>query len=159
MMARQRRNPHTEVHPDPHQDSYEDDWQEPDPLDAPAPPPGYSYRWIRDMSPDGRPDSKRLLQARRQGYEPVSPEQVDDPAYKMLAHEGRIRVDELVLMQISDQHRERLARPIRRATATQQEAVKQNLFRDAPKNQYFGQPEYRAKSTVTRGRVAIADDD
>jgi len=156
-MAR-RNNPHTDVHPDPHPDIYEDDWEEPGTLDAPDPPPGFSYRWVRYLDPDGRPDGKRMIRAQRQGYVLVSPDELDDPAYKTLTHDGRVVVDDLALMKISDQQRERLARPIHRATQAQRDAAKHNLFREAPQSNVVGAPEYRAQSSVTRGRTAIADD-
>ena len=52
-------------------------WRPPSRLDAPEPPAGFSYRWIR-AEIMGQEDKKNVASRMREGYEPVRLEELGD---------------------------------------------------------------------------------
>jgi hypothetical protein len=52
-------------------------WTPPSMLDAPTPPPGYKFRWIREAT-RGQDDKSNMSKRIREGYEPVRAEDYPD---------------------------------------------------------------------------------
>jgi hypothetical protein len=52
-------------------------WAPPSMLDAPTPPPGYQFRWIREAT-RGIDDKSNMSKRIREGYEPVRAEDYPD---------------------------------------------------------------------------------
>src|SRR5690348_11816928 len=68
-------------------------------LDAPTPPPGYVYRWVR-VSVQGVDDAKNISMQRRDGWVPVHASdhpEYDAPVHPEGKYAGVIGVGDLVL--------------------------------------------------------------
>ena len=77
-------------------------WQPPSLLDAPPPPQGYVYRWIRE-SMIGQNDPANMSKRIREGWEPVSAKDHPDfeaPTIDDGKHAGVIGVGGLILAKI-----------------------------------------------------------
>ena len=79
-------------------------WQPPSSLDAPKPPPGYKYRWIRE-SILGQDDKTNMSKRIREGFEPVRAEthpEFQGPTVEDGKHAGVIGVGGLILAKIDE---------------------------------------------------------
>lgn len=139
-------------------------WIRPSSLDAPEPREGMSQRWVR-ISLRGVDDPKNLNRAWREGWRPRSPDTLDEE-WRMFAdhaeqHEGRIVVDDLMLMEIDSEVLVRKKAAIEAATAAQMHSVEHDL----ESAQIAGHPIVKEHKTsvsfpATRVRpTAVADDE
>ena len=77
-------------------------WKPPSMLDAPEPPPGYQFRWIREGT-RGQDDKSNMSKRIREGYEPVRAEDYPDfeaPTIDNGANKGVIGVGGLILAKV-----------------------------------------------------------
>ena len=77
-------------------------WNAPAMLDAPKPPPGYKFRWIREAT-RGQDDKSNMSKRIREGYEPVRAEDYPDfeaPTVDSGSNIGVIVVGGLILAKV-----------------------------------------------------------
>ena len=77
-------------------------WAPPSMLDAPTPPPGYQFRWIREAT-RGIDDKSNMSKRIREGYEPVRAEDYSDfeaPTIESGSNKGVIGVGGLILAKV-----------------------------------------------------------
>ena len=77
-------------------------WTPPSMLDAPEPPPGYQFRWIREAT-RGNDDKSNMSKRIREGYEPVRAEDYPDfeaPSIDHGRNKGVIGVGGLILAKV-----------------------------------------------------------
>ena len=77
-------------------------WTPPSMLDAPNPPPGYQFRWIREAT-RGVDDKSNMSKRIREGYEPVRAEDYPDfeaPTVDSGSNKGVIGVGGLILAKV-----------------------------------------------------------
>ena len=96
-------------------------WTPPSMLDAPNPPPGYQFRWIREAT-RGADDKSNMSKRIREGYEPVRAEdypEFEAPTIDSGSNKGVIGVGGLILAKV----------PVE--TAAERNAYFQNQAKDA----------------------------
>jgi len=77
-------------------------WAPPSMLDAPEPPPGYQFRWIREAT-RGQDDKSNMSKRIREGYEPVRAEdfpEFEAPTIDSGSNSGVIGVGGLILAKV-----------------------------------------------------------
>ena len=77
-------------------------WAPPSMLDAPTPPPGYQFRWIREAT-RGQDDKSNMSKRIREGYEPVRAEdhpEFEAPTIDSGSNTGIIGVGGLILAKV-----------------------------------------------------------
>ena len=77
-------------------------WTPPSMLDAPTPPPGYQFRWIREAT-RGIDDKSNMSKRIREGYEPVRAEdypEFEAPTIDSGSNTGVIGVGGLILAKV-----------------------------------------------------------
>ena len=107
-------------------------WRPPSRLDAPEPPAGYQYRWIR-AEVMGQEDKKNVASRMREGYEPVRLEELGDfdaPTVEDGTMKGVVSVGGLLLAKIPKEIVDERNEYFRQQTEDQQEAVDNNLLRE-----------------------------
>ena len=107
-------------------------WRPPSRLDAPEPPAGFQYRWIR-AEVMGQEDKKNVASRMREGYEPVRLEELGDfdaPTVDDGAMKGVVSVGGLLLAKIPKEIVDERNEYYRQQTEDQQEAVDNNLLRE-----------------------------
>ena len=107
-------------------------WRPPSRLDAPEPPDGYHYRWIR-AEVMGQEDKKNVASRMREGYEPVRLEELGDfdaPTIEDGTMKGVVSVGGLLLAKIPKEIVDERNKYFRQQTEDQQEAVDNNLLRE-----------------------------
>ena len=108
------------------------DWTPPSSLDAPQPPPGYKYRWIRE-SILGQDDKTNMSKRIREGFEPVRAEthpEFQGPTIEDGKHAGVIGVGGLVLARIPKETVSQRSAYFRGQTQDQMDAVDNDLMRE-----------------------------
>ena len=107
-------------------------WRPPSRLDAPTPPAGFKYRWIR-AEVMGQEDKKNVSARMREGYEPVRLEELGDfdaPTVEDGTMKGVVSVGGLLLAKIPKEIVDERNEYYRQQTEDQQEAVDNNLLRE-----------------------------
>ena len=107
-------------------------WRPPSRLDAPEPPAGFQYRWIR-AEVMGQEDKKNVASRMREGYEPVRLEELGDfdaPTIDDGTMKGVVSVGGLLLAKIPKEIVDERNEYFRQQTEDQQEAVDNNLLRE-----------------------------
>ena len=107
-------------------------WRPPSRLDAPEPPAGFQYRWIR-AEVMGQEDKKNVASRMREGYEPVRLEELGDfdaPTVEDGTMKGVVSVGGLPLAKIPKEIVDERNEYFRQQTEDQQEAVDNNLLRE-----------------------------
>jgi len=107
-------------------------WRPPSRLDAPEPPAGFQYRWIR-AEIMGQEDKKNVASRMREGYEPVRLEELGDfeaPTVEDGTMKGVVSVGGLLLAKIPKEIVDERNEYFRQQTEDQQEAVDKNLLRE-----------------------------
>ena len=107
-------------------------WRPPSRLDAPEPPAGFQYRWIR-AEVMGQEDKKNVASRMREGYEPVRLEELGDfdaPTVEDGTMKGVVSVGGLLLAKIPKEIVDERNEYFRQQTEDQQEAVDNNLLRE-----------------------------
>lgn len=107
-------------------------WRPSSSLEAPQPPEGYVFRWIR-TEVRGYQDSKNVSGRMREGYEPVRAEDYpnfDAPTIEDGKHAGVIGVGGLMLCKVPEEIAESRAEYFARQTADQMTAVDNDLMKE-----------------------------
>ena len=134
-------------------------WRPPNILDAPEPPAGYKYRWLRHEL-RGEDHASNIYQWERQGYIPVRPDELgeDYPHDTFVGgkHDGVVRSGDLILAKVPEEVSEARLDYFNKKTENLQRSVDQQLGRDVDGS---GLPISRAgsSSTVTRGDGSRSD--
>ena len=108
-------------------------WRPPSRLDAPSPPAGFKYRWIR-AEVMGQDDKKNVSARMREGYEPVRLEELGDfeaPTVEDGAMKGVVSVGGLLLAKIPEEIVEERNKYFQSKTSTQMEAVDRDLMKES----------------------------
>tara|TARA_R110002111_G_C5885328_1_gene362751 strand:+ start:169 stop:651 length:483 start_codon:yes stop_codon:yes gene_type:complete len=128
-------------------------WQPPSLLDAPNPPEGYVYRWLREAMV-GVDDKANMSKRIREGWEPVRAEdhpEFESPMIDEGKHAGVIGVGGLVLAKMPKETvLERRAYYARLANE-QMEAVDNNLMRESNPIMPISNPSRTSKVTFGTG--------
>jgi len=128
-------------------------WSPPSLLDAPTPPEGYIYRWLRE-SMVGQEDKANMSKRIREGWEPVRAEdhpEFESPMIDEGKHAGVIGVGGLVLAKMPKETvLERRAYYARLANE-QMEAVDNNLMRESNPIMPISNPSRTSKVTFGKG--------
>ena len=110
-------------------------WSPPRQLDAPEPPEGFKFRWLRE-SIQGQPDDKNITSRLREGYELVREDELsaeDKLKYPSLAegkYKGVIGVGGLLLMRCPIEVKEDRDAYFRRLTDDQMASVDNDLMKN-----------------------------
>jgi hypothetical protein len=128
-------------------------WQPPSLLDAPTPPAGYVYRWLRE-SMVGVEDKANMSKRIREGWEPVRAE--DHPEFEAPTVDdgkfvGVIGVGGLILAKMPIETVEQRREYYRKMSADQMEAVDSNLMRESNSIMPISNPNRTSKVTFGSG--------
>ena len=110
-------------------------WSPPRQLDAPAPPEGFKYRWIRE-SLQGQPDDKNITSRLREGYELVREDELsaeDKMKYPAMAegkYKGTIGVGGLLLAKIPLEMAKSRNEYFQKKSKEVQEAIDNEVLKD-----------------------------
>ena len=108
-------------------------WVPPSSLDAPKPPEGFRYRWIRAESM-GFQDTKNITGRLREGYELVRAEEVENASDYPVVEEGRykgvIGVGGLLLAKVPEEIAKQREDYMRRQHEARNEAVENDLMKE-----------------------------
>ena len=108
-------------------------WTPPSMLDAPTPPPGYKFRWIRE-STRGNDDKSNMSKRIREGYEPVRAEDYPDfeaPTIDDGSRSGVIGVGGLILAKVPVETAQERDAYFKSQTADQLNGVDHNYMRES----------------------------
>jgi len=128
-------------------------WQPPSILDAPTPPQGYVYRWIRE-SMIGRSDPANMSKRIREGWEPVRAEDHPDfeaPTVDEGRHAGVIGVGGLILAKMPMETVEERRAYYQNMANQQIEAVDNDLMRESNQVMPISNPNRSTKVTFGKG--------
>ena len=128
-------------------------WRPPSLLDAPTPPPGFVYRWLRE-SMVGQDDKANMSKRIREGWEPVRSD--DHPEFEApTIDEGRlggvIGVGGLLLAKMPVETVEQRRAYYNQMATQQMEAVDSNLMRESDNRMPLSNPERRTQVTFGKG--------
>ena len=125
-------------------------WRPPSRLDAPSPPAGFKYRWIR-AEVRGFDDTKNISARLREGYELVRQDEYPDfesPVIESGRYEGVFGVGGLMLARIPVETVQERAEYFAQRNADQIEAVESDMFREnAHPTMTIGKPERQSRVT------------
>jgi len=111
-------------------------WVPPSSLDAPKPPEGFRYRWIRAESM-GFQDTKNIAGRLREGYELVRAEEVQNASDYPVVDEGRykgvIGVGGLLLAKVPEEIAKQREAYMRSQHEARNEAVEHDLMKEQDK--------------------------
>ena len=111
-------------------------WVPPSSLDAPKPPEGFRYRWIRAESM-GFQDTKNIAGRLREGYELVRAEEIENASDYPVVDEGRYKgvvgVGGLLLAKVPIEIAKQRQEYMTRRHAERSEAVNNDLMREQDK--------------------------
>ena len=111
-------------------------WVPPSSLDAPKPPEGFRYRWIRAESM-GFQDTKNITGRLREGYELVRAEEIENASDYPVVDEGRykgvIGVGGLLLAKVPEEIAKQREDYMRRQHEARNEAVENDLMKEQDK--------------------------
>ena len=108
-------------------------WKPPSMLDAPEPPPGYQFRWIREAT-RGIDDKSNMSKRIREGYEPVRAEDYPDfeaPTVDSGSNKGVIGVGGLILAKVPVETAEERTAYFQNQAKTAMDGVDQNYMRES----------------------------
>tara|TARA_R110000751_G_scaffold70388_1_gene142818 strand:+ start:2388 stop:2855 length:468 start_codon:yes stop_codon:yes gene_type:complete len=110
-------------------------WSPPRQLDAPEPPEGFKYRWLRE-SLQGKPDDKNIISRLREGYELVRQDELSEedrlkyPTLSEGKYKGIIGVGGLVLAKISVELAKSRNEYFERKSKETEEAIDNEVLKD-----------------------------
>ena len=111
-------------------------WVPPSSLDAPKPPEGFRYRWIRAESM-GFQDTKNIAGRLREGYELVRAEEIENASDYPIVDEGRYKgvvgVGGLLLAKVPEEIAKQRDAYMRRQHEARNEAVEHDLMKEQDK--------------------------
>ena len=128
-------------------------WRPPSLLDAPEPPAGYVYRWIRE-SMVGQEDKANMSKRIREGFEPVRAEEhpeFEAPTVEDGKHAGVIGVGGLILAKIPVETVEQRRQYYENMSADQMNAVDHNLMRESNPVMPIEKPNRQTRVTFGSG--------
>ena len=128
-------------------------WQPPSLLDAPPPPQGYVYRWIRE-SMIGQNDPANMSKRIREGWEPVRAEDHPDfeaPSIDDGKHAGVIGVGGLILAKIPKETVDERRAYYQNVADQQIQAVDNDLMRESNQVMPISNPNRSTKVTFGKG--------
>jgi len=128
-------------------------WQPPSLLDAPTPPDGYVYRWLRE-SMVGVEDKANMSKRIREGWEPVRAEEhpeFEAPTVEDGRHIGVIGVGGLILAKMPIETVEQRRAYYKKMAADQMQAVDSNLMRESDSRMPISQPNRNSQITFGKG--------
>lgn len=128
-------------------------WQPPSLLDAPPPPQGYVYRWIRE-SMIGQNDPANMSKRIREGWEPVRAEDHPDfeaPSIDEGKHAGVIGVGGLILAKIPKETVDERRAYYQNVADQQIQAVDNDLMRESNQVMPISAPNRSSKVTFGKG--------
>ena len=108
-------------------------WAPPSMLDAPEPPPGYQFRWIREAT-RGIDDKSNMSKRIREGYEPVRAEDYPDfeaPTIDSGSNTGVIGVGGLILAKVPVETAAERNAYFKDQADTAMQGVDQNFMRES----------------------------
>ena len=128
-------------------------WRPPSLLDAPTPPPGFVYRWLRE-SMVGQDDKANMSKRIREGWEPVRSDdhpEFEAPTIEEGRHAGVIGVGGLLLAKMPVETVEQRRAYYNQMATQQMEAVDSNLMRESDNRMPLSNPERRTQVTFGKG--------
>ena len=128
-------------------------WQPPSLLDAPPPPQGYVYRWIRE-SMIGQNDPANMSKRIREGWEPVSAKDHPDfeaPTIDDGKHAGVIGVGGLILAKIPKETVDERRAYYQNVADQQIQAVDNDRMRESNQVMPISNPNRSTKVTFGKG--------
>ena len=128
-------------------------WQPPSLLDAPTPPDGYIYRWLRE-SMVGVEDKANMSKRIREGWEPVRAEEhpeFEAPTVEDGRHIGVIGVGGLILAKMRIETVNQRRAYYKQMAADQMQAVDSNLMRESDSRMPISQPNRNSQITFGKG--------
>jgi hypothetical protein len=128
-------------------------WQPPSLLDAPTPPDGYIYRWLRE-SMVGVEDKANMSKRIREGWEPVRAEEhpeFEAPTVEDGRHAGVIGVGGLILARIPEETVNERKDYFDGLTADAMRAVDTDLMRESDPSMPISRPNRQSKVTFGKG--------
>jgi|TARA_R110000803_G_scaffold133684_1_gene200826 hypothetical protein len=128
-------------------------WQPPSLLDAPTPPDGYVYRWLRE-SMVGVEDKANMSKRIREGWEPVRAEEhpeFEAPTVEDGRHIGVIGVGGLILAKMPIETVNQRRAYYKKMAADQMQAVDSNLMRESDSRMPISQPNRNSQITFGKG--------
>ena len=135
-------------------------WQPLSLLDAPPPPQGYVYRWIRE-SMIGQNDPANMSKRIREGYEPVRAEDYPDfeaPTIDSGSNAGVIGVGGLILAKVPVETVDERNAYFQEQTRSQMEGVDQNYMRESDSKMPLRGGDISRSSKVQFGSRKQSDD-
>jgi hypothetical protein len=138
-------------------------WSEPTLLDAPEPRPGFDQMWVRTAL-YGQPDPGNVARNANMGWKPrpldTVPTEFSVPSIAHGRFAGFVGVEGMVLMERPKWKSRGYLQAARDAVKRQFTSLKQSLFSATPKNDAFGQVEFKSKVTASARKrpVEIAED-
>ena len=124
-------------------------WQPPSLLDAPTPPDGYIYRWLRE-SMVGVEDKANMSKRIREGWEPVRAEEhpeFEAPTVDDGRHAGVIGVGGLILAKMPIETVNQRRAYYKQMAADQMQAVDSNLMRESDSRMPISNPNRNSQIT------------
>jgi hypothetical protein len=128
-------------------------WQPPSLLDAPTPPSGFIYRWLRE-SMVGVEDKANMSKRIREGWEPVRADEhpeFEAPTVEEGRHAGVIGVGGLILAKMPIETVEQRRAYYNKMASDQMEAVDSNLMRESDSRMPISQPNRKTQVTFGKG--------
>ena len=128
-------------------------WQPPSLLDAPTPPDGYIYRWLRE-SMVGVEDKANMSKRIREGWEPVRAEEhpeFEAPTVDDGRHAGVIGVGGLILAKMPIETVNQRRAYYTQMAADQMQAVDSNLMRESDSRMPISNPNRNSQITFGKG--------
>ena len=128
-------------------------WQPPSLLDAPTPPAGYVYRWLRE-SMVGVEDKANMSKRIREGWEPVRADdhpEFEAPTVDEGRHAGVIGVGGLILAKMPIETVEQRRAYYNKMASDQMEAVDSNLMRESDNRMPISKPNRNTQVTFGKG--------
>ena len=128
-------------------------WQPPSLLDAPTPPDGYIYRWLRE-SMVGVEDKANMSKRIREGWEPVRAEEhpeFEAPTVDDGRHAGVIGVGGLILAKMPIETVNQRRAYYKQMAADQMQAVDSNLMRESDSRMPISNPNRNSQITFGKG--------
>jgi len=136
-------------------------WTPPSMLDAPNPPPGYQFRWIREAT-RGVDDKSNMSKRIREGYEPVRAEdypEFEAPTIDSGSNKGVIGVGGLILAKVPLETVAERSAYFNEQSRTQMEGVDHNFMRESDPKMPLKGGDIDRSSKVEFGSRINSDDD
>ena len=135
-------------------------WTPPSMLDAPNPPPGYQFRWIREAT-RGADDKSNMSKRIREGYEPVRAEdypEFEAPTIDSGSNKGVIGVGGLILAKVPLETVAERDAYFNEQSRTQMEGVDHNFMRESDPKMPLKGGDINRSSKVEFGSRNNSDD-